>query len=211
MRLIHSHFSCNSLPVRRYIKKKKSPDLSLKEKVNWFRVGFPQIGFLLAPASRDEAGPLLTLMNTFGSLSAVHPAKNYSNMNSRAEISMEFPRHLVFRRRRVVHRTEVPADKRGFSMMYHFFGVGSGPSRLPTGFALEKKLLTGQHWIGHKHCISVIGWIELIQAGGSLSACLLLLTNLRGKIGIQLVWPEELSPSLSPSLLCLLSNLLALL
>lgn len=68
MRLIHSHFSCNSLPVRRYIKKKKSPDLSLKEKVNWFRVGFPQIGFLLAPASRDEAGPLLTLMNTFGSL-----------------------------------------------------------------------------------------------------------------------------------------------
>lgn len=61
-------------------KKKKSPDLSLKENINWFRVGFPQIGFLLAPASCDRAGQLLTLMNTFGSLSAVHPAENYSNI-----------------------------------------------------------------------------------------------------------------------------------
>lgn len=41
----------------------------------------------------------------------------------------------------------------------------------------------------------MIGCRELIHAGGSLSACLLLLTNLRGKIGIQLVWPEELSLS----------------
>lgn len=43
----------------------------------------------------------------------------------------------------------------------------------------------------------MIGCRELIHAGGSLSACLLLLTNLRGKIGIQLVWPEDLSLSFS--------------
>ena len=93
--------------------------------------------------------------------------------------------------------------KKSFSVVYHSFEVGSGPSNRPPPppprvpllprRALEKELLTGLHWIGHKHCISVIGWTELIHAGGSLSACLLPLTNLRGKIGIQLVWPEELS------------------
>lgn len=47
-----------------------------------------------------------------------------------------------------------------------------------------------------------------------LPACLLLLTNLRGKIGIQLVWPEELSlfliffiQSFGPSLTCSLAVL----
>lgn len=58
--------------------------------------------------------------------------------------------------------------------------------------------MTKLHWVGYGHCIRRIGCRELIQAGVSLSACLLLLllTNLRGKIGIQLMWPEELSPSL---------------
>lgn len=83
-------------------------------------------------------------------------------------------------------------------MFLFFFKVGSGFSKFSLSFVLKKKLLTRLHWIGHKHCISVIGWIELIHARGSLSACLLLLTNLRGKIGIQLVWLEELS--LSPVL-----------
>lgn len=76
------------------------------------------------------------------------------------------------------------------------------PVTVSLGLTLDKQLLTGLHRIGHKHCISVIGWIELIHAGGSLCACLLLLTNLRGKIGIQLVWPE-----LSLSLLLFLSPL----
>ena len=101
--------------------------------------------------------------------------------------------------------TVFPADIycRAFQLCNFFFflfKLALAPVNPPLGLALEKKLLTRLHWIGHKHCISVIGWTELIHAGGSLSACLLLLTNLRGKIGIQLVWPEELSLSLFPSL-----------